>query len=140
MDGDTPIRELEAADAVVLAMPIYNFSPPATLKAWADLVTRSGVTFHPTQTGPKGALRDQPVCAVVTSGGLPIDAAADHATPWLRQFLVAIWIADVRVIKAARLVAGGPAAAQAALELVLPAAPARAASKLRGSEVREHTR
>lgn len=80
-------------------------------------MARSGVTFPHTRTGPKGALRDRPACA--------------------------IGIGDVRVIQAERRVAGGPAAAQAtreALDKVLPAAPARASSKLRGSAVREHTR
>jgi FMN-dependent NADH-azoreductase len=128
-DGDVLIEELKAADAVVLAMPIYNFGPPAALKAWADLVARSGVTFHYTATGPKGALKDRPVYAIVTSGGLPIGADADHATPWLRRFLGFVGIADVRIIKAERLVAGGEAAAEAArhaLDTALPAAQAPA--------------
>ena len=36
--ADTLIAELQAADTIVIASPIYNFGPPAVLKAWADLV------------------------------------------------------------------------------------------------------
>lgn len=129
-DGDRLIEELQAADAVVLAMPIYNFGPPAALKAWADLVARNGVTFRYTPTGPEGMLPDRPVYAIVTSGGTPVDAPYDLATPWLRQFLRFVGIEDVRIVKAERLVAGGEAAAQAArdgLDAVLPARAGQAA-------------
>ena len=40
--ADTLIAELQAADTIVIASPVYNFGPPATLKAWADLVARAG--------------------------------------------------------------------------------------------------
>jgi FMN-dependent NADH-azoreductase len=129
-DGDVLIDELKAADAVVLAMPIYNFGPPAALKAWADLVARNGVTFAYAPTGPKGLLPDRPVYAIVTSGGTPVDAPYDHATPWLRQFLSFVGISDVRIIKAERLVAGGADAARAAqdaLDAALPGAGVQAA-------------
>lgn len=128
-DGTALIAELQSADAIVLAMPIYNFGPPAALKAWADLVARSGVTFHYTATGPEGALADRPVYAIVTSGGTPVGASVDHATPWLRQFLAFMGIRDLRLIRAERLVAGGEAAAQAArdaLDAALPASEPRA--------------
>ena len=38
--ADTLIAELQAAETIVIAAPVYNFGPPATLKAWADLVAR----------------------------------------------------------------------------------------------------
>lgn len=59
---DTPIQalarmermtaQLKACDVVVLASPIYNFSLPATVKAWFDSVMLQGETFKP---NPKGA-------------------------------------------------------------------------------------
>ena len=40
--SDTLIAELEAADTIVFALPMYNFSIPSTLKAWIDHVARRG--------------------------------------------------------------------------------------------------
>ena len=51
--ADEFIDELVAADAVIIGLPIYNFGPPAALKAWADLVARAGTTFRYTETGPR---------------------------------------------------------------------------------------
>src|SRR5215471_7524931 len=36
--SDSLIAELSAADALVLGVPMYNFGPPSTLKAWIDHV------------------------------------------------------------------------------------------------------
>ena len=47
--SDVLINELKAADAVVIGVPLYNFSVPAALKAWIDLVARAGVTFRYTE-------------------------------------------------------------------------------------------
>ncbi len=54
--GDTLIAELQAADTIVLSLPVYNFSMPSTLKAWAGLVARTGTTIRHTETGPVGLL------------------------------------------------------------------------------------
>ena len=50
--SDSLITELEKADTVVLAVPMYNFSIPSTLKAWIDHVARAGRTFRYTAQGP----------------------------------------------------------------------------------------
>lgn len=49
---DRMTAQLKSADIVVLATPIYNFSLPATVKAWFDSVMLQGETFRP---NPKGA-------------------------------------------------------------------------------------
>ena len=102
-EGQRLIDELKAADAVVISMPIYNFSAPASLKAWADLIARVGETFQYTETGPVGLVADRPVYLIVTSGGVPIGSDADWATGWLRQFLGFIGITDVSVVEAGQL-------------------------------------
>ena len=35
---------------------MHNFSIPASLKAWIDLVTRAGKTFSYTSSGPQGLI------------------------------------------------------------------------------------
>src|SRR5579885_1518749 len=52
--ADALIAEVEAADTIVLAVPMYNFSIPSTLKAWLDHIVRSGRTFRYTGAGPEG--------------------------------------------------------------------------------------
>ncbi|MEQ8398276.1 NAD(P)H-dependent oxidoreductase [Thalassobaculum sp.] len=43
--SDAAIDELEAADLIVLATPMYNYGMPSALKAWFDQVIRIGRTF-----------------------------------------------------------------------------------------------
>ncbi|MES1939211.1 NAD(P)H dehydrogenase (quinone) [Salinisphaera sp. T5B8] len=43
--SDTLIDELEQADVLVIATPMYNYGLPAALKAWVDQVVRIGRTF-----------------------------------------------------------------------------------------------
>lgn len=49
---DRMTAQLKSCDVVVLATPMYNFSLPATVKAWFDSVMLQGETFVP---NPKGA-------------------------------------------------------------------------------------
>lgn len=49
---DRMTAQLKSCDIVVLATPMYNFSLPATVKAWFDSVMLQGDTFVP---NPKGA-------------------------------------------------------------------------------------
>ena len=44
-ESDALIAEIKAADVIVLGAPMYNYSMPASLKAWFDLIARVGVTF-----------------------------------------------------------------------------------------------
>ncbi|TCS16600.1 NAD(P)H-dependent oxidoreductase [Caulobacter sp. BK020] len=44
-ESDTLVDELLAADLIVLGAPMYNFGPPAQLKAWIDNIVRVGRTF-----------------------------------------------------------------------------------------------
>ena len=44
-ESDALIDEVKAADVIVLGVPMYNYSMPASLKAWFDLIARVGVTF-----------------------------------------------------------------------------------------------
>ncbi|MFF3323337.1 FMN-dependent NADH-azoreductase [Streptomyces sp. NPDC002889] len=56
--------ELEAADAVLIGAPMYNFSIPSTLKAWLDQVIIVG---H--NVGPDGPVAGTPVTVVASRGG-----------------------------------------------------------------------
>ncbi|KUO55932.1 MAG: FMN-dependent NADH-azoreductase [Sphingomonadales bacterium BRH_c3] len=85
--ADELIAELQAADIIVLGVPIYNFGVPATVKAWADLVARAGTTFQYTANGPEGLLRGKKAYLAIASGGTPVGSDFDFMTPWLKFFL-----------------------------------------------------
>ena len=97
---DTLIAELQAADTIVIASPIYNFGPPATLKAWADLVARAGTTFRYTATGPEGLLKGKKAYLAIASGGTPVGAEFDFMSRWLTFFLGFLGITDVTIVAA----------------------------------------
>jgi len=101
--SDALVEELKAADVIVLGVPIYNFSVPATLKAWIDLVARAGLTFRYTSEGPVGLLDGKQAFVAIASGGVPIDSAVDFTTPYIRHVLGFIGINDVKVIAAERM-------------------------------------
>lgn len=96
--SDALVAELQAADVIVLATPIYNFSVPAALKAWIDLVARARLTFRYTDSGPEGLLTGKTVYLIVTSGGTKTDSAIDFATPYLRHVLGFVGLKDVHVV------------------------------------------
>lgn len=98
--ADTLIAELAAADTIVIASPVYNFGPPATLKAWADLVARVGTTFRYTPTGPEGLLKGKKAYLAIASGGTPMGSDIDFMSRWLTFFLGFLGITDVEMIAA----------------------------------------
>ncbi|MEM6513878.1 MAG: NAD(P)H-dependent oxidoreductase [Pseudomonadota bacterium] len=99
-ESDALVAELQAADVVVIATPIYNFGVPASLKAWFDQVARARVTFAYTDKGPVGLLDGKQAYLLVVSGGVDMDSPADFATPWLRQVLTFIGIDDITSVGA----------------------------------------
>jgi FMN-dependent NADH-azoreductase len=102
-ESDKLVAELQAADTIVIGMPIYNFGIPAALKAWIDMIARARLTFRYTSTGPEGLLRDKHAIVVVASGGVRVDSRADHATPYLRQALGFVGITDIEIVAADQL-------------------------------------
>ena len=98
--SDALIAELRSADAVVLAVPMYNFGIPSTLKAYFDHVARAGVTFRYTENGPVGLLTGKKAYVFATRGGLYAGTPRDSQTPYLRSFLAFIGIDDVQFVYA----------------------------------------
>jgi FMN-dependent NADH-azoreductase len=100
--SDALIDELFAADMIVLAVPMHNFSPPSTLKAWIDHITRAGRTFSYSSNGPDGLLKGKRAIVVLASGGVYSNGPAkpfDFTEPYLRTVLGFIGITDVEVVR-----------------------------------------
>ena len=89
--ADALIEEVEAADVIVLAAPMYNFSIPSTLKAWIDHITRAGRTFRYGAAGAEGLLKGRKVFIITGRGGIYSDdgpaKAMDFQEPYLRAML-----------------------------------------------------
>lgn len=110
--SDTLIEEIKAADTLVIAAPMYNFTIPTQLKNWIDLIARAGVTFTYTENGVKGLIEGKKAIVVTTRGGIHKDAATDSATPYLRTVLGFVGITDVEFVYAEALNMGEDAAAK----------------------------
>ena len=52
--SDTLVAEIEAADTLIIGVALYNFSIPASLKLWIDLICRARKTFAYLDGAPKG--------------------------------------------------------------------------------------
>lgn len=103
LDLNTSNRIVESAknaDVWVIGIPIYNFSMPASFKAFFDLLIRLQETFSYGENGPIGLLENKQVYVVVTSGGTEIGADNDFLTPWLTYCLNFIGVTNVQIIKA----------------------------------------
>ena len=98
--ADETLLELAAADVLVIGAPIYNFSIPASLKAWVDMIARARLTFRYTDRGVEGLLADRKTYIVVPSGGVPVGSPVDFATPYLRHVLGFVGINDIEFIGA----------------------------------------
>ena len=99
--SDKLVEELKDSDVIIISAPIYNFGPPATLKAWSDLAARVNTTFKYTPDGKRiGLLKDKKAYLVITSGGTKIGSEEDFLTPWLKLMLNFFGIMDVKIISA----------------------------------------
>jgi FMN-dependent NADH-azoreductase len=112
---DALIAELQAADVVVLGVPMINFGVTSQLKNWLDAVARARVTFAYTDKGPVGLLTGKKVYAVLTRGGIHRNQPSDTQVPYLRTMLGFLGMTDVEFVYAEGL-AMGPEAETRALD------------------------
>ena len=96
--SDALVAELQSADDIVIATPIYNFSVPAALKAWIDLICRDKITFTYENDVPRGLLSNKQATVIITSGGTIAGNEIDYATGYIRHILEFIGIRDVTII------------------------------------------
>jgi FMN-dependent NADH-azoreductase len=91
--------ELIAADALLLAAPLYNFGVSQHFKAWVDMV----VTDPRLAAGTEPILAGKPAVLVTVRGGNYRPGAPregwDHATGWMRRILADVWQLDLQVVE-----------------------------------------
>ena len=111
---DALIAEVQAADVIVLGVPMYNFGVSVQLKNWIDAISRAGVTFRYTAQGPEGLLKGKKVYVALTRGGKYRNTPADTQVPYLTTVLAFLGLTDVHFVYAEGLAMGADAE-QAAL-------------------------
>ncbi len=94
------IARVQAADVLVLGVPMYNFGVSVQLKSFIDSIARAGITFRYTESGPEGLLKGKRVYVACARGGVYRDTPADSQTPYLRQVLGFLGMTDVEFIYA----------------------------------------
>lgn len=93
------VDEMVDADALLLAVPLYNFGVSQHIKTWVDLV----ITDPRMASGATSAIAGKPaVLATVRGGaygaGTPREGW-DHSTGWLRRILEDVWELDLKVVE-----------------------------------------
>tara|TARA_Y100000591_G_scaffold312664_1_gene317310 strand:+ start:151 stop:732 length:582 start_codon:yes stop_codon:yes gene_type:complete len=97
--SDQLVRELKESDVIIISAPIYNYGPPATLKAWSDLAARVGETFRFKPNGRReGLLKNKRAYLIITSGGTKLNSDEDFLTPWLKYILNFFGIEKISII------------------------------------------
>ena len=97
--SDQLVKELKESDIIIISAPIYNYGPPATLKAWSDLAARVGETFRFKPNGRReGLLKNKHAYLVITSGGTKLNSNEDFLTPWLKFILNFFGIEKIDII------------------------------------------
>jgi FMN-dependent NADH-azoreductase len=90
--------ELEAADALLFAVPLYNFGVSQHFKTYVDLVL-ADPRMAP---GQPSAIAGKPAVLVTVQGGNYAAGTPregwDHATAWMRRILEDVWQLDLEVV------------------------------------------
>ena len=98
------LDEFLAADTVVIAAPMYNFTLPSQLKAWIDRIVVAGRTFSYGETGAVGLAGDKRVIVALSRGNLYGPGAAasafEHAESYLRTVFTFIGVTRLEFVVA----------------------------------------
>ena len=131
--SDALVAELDAADLLVIASPMYNFGISSTLKSWFDHVLRPRVTFAYSEDGPRGLMTGKKAVVIESRGGFYSEgpaAAMDGQEGHLRNMLGFIGITEVTFVRAEKL-GFGPDAVEAAVAAASEALDSFAAAELK---------
>lgn len=83
---DLFIDQVLAADYIVIASPMYNFSLPATVKAWVDSIVASDKTFTFSENdGFKGLCKNTEALVLMVSGNTYSDTdSKEYFSPLIK--------------------------------------------------------
>jgi FMN-dependent NADH-azoreductase len=95
----TLVDELVDAEALLFAVPLYNFGISQHFKTWVDVV----ITDPRMAAAGARPLAGRPAVLVVVRGGAYGPGTPregwDHASGWIRRILEDVWSLDLRVVE-----------------------------------------
>jgi FMN-dependent NADH-azoreductase len=110
--SDSLIKQVQEANEVILAVPMYNFGVPSQLRAYIDHIARAGITFRYTPDGPVGMVELEKVTVIATRGGRYAGTALDTQTAYLKNFFRFLGVTNVEFVYAEGLAMGEEALAE----------------------------
>ena len=92
--------ELVSADALLFAVPLYNFGVSQHFKAWVDMV----IADDRMAAGAEPIMAGKPAVLVTVRGGSYRPGTPregwDHATGWMQRILADVWQLDLKTVEA----------------------------------------
>jgi FMN-dependent NADH-azoreductase len=93
------VNELLDAEALLFAVPLYNFGVSQHFKTWVDLA----LTDPRLASSDGPPLKGRPAVLVTVRGGAYGPGTPregwDHASSWMRRILEDVWELDLRVVE-----------------------------------------
>ncbi|MFP8965035.1 FMN-dependent NADH-azoreductase [Pokkaliibacter sp. CJK22405] len=123
--SDELVEELQAADCLLMGVPMYNLSIPSTLKAYIDQIIRMGVTTSLVPETPRspylGKLHGKKAYLMLSRGGYGYNPNGSYAhlnfqDNYLVEVLNMLGITDITRIALEYTAIGGDALQQALRE------------------------
>lgn len=101
--SDRLIEELQNSDELLVTTPMYNFTIPASLKAWIDQIVRIGRTFDYDGSNFTGLVTGKTATIAIAYGAAGYSkggalAAFDLTRPYLQNLLGFLGFVDVRFV------------------------------------------
>jgi FMN-dependent NADH-azoreductase len=129
------VDELLDAEALLFAVPLFNFGISQHVKTWVDVA----ITDPRLAAGAGQPLAGKPAVLVVVRGGAYGPGTPregwDHATGWMRRILEDVWGLDLRIVETEFTLAGQNPALD---EFIGLAAELRASAELSAAEQGAH--
>lgn len=110
--------ELLQTDIIVLGLPIYNWSIPASFKSYVDQIVRPGKTFAYVDGKRIGLLNATDIYICFTTGGTPQGSAGDFASPYLTFLWTTLGVKNIHWVHAVGMLFGDQSGYEAALASV----------------------
>ena len=125
------IDHFKAADKIVIAAPMWNFSIPYQLKRYIDVIVQPGLTFtYSPAEGYRGLVTGRPAMLILARGGeYPAGsetAAYDMQRPYLELILRFIGFERINTILVEPTLMQGPEVAERKVEEAIARAEAAA--------------
>ncbi|MGM7636092.1 FMN-dependent NADH-azoreductase [Bacillus sp. Hm123] len=95
------LNQFLAADKIVIAFPLWNFTVPAVLHTYFDYLCQAGKTFRYTPEGPVGMLTDKKAILLNARGGVYSEGPAqsmEMAVNYVTSILTFLGITDLSTV------------------------------------------